>query len=147
MKQQEEDRFDRQVKFLGKAGQDSMEAARVVVVGIGGLGTHVVQQLALLVVRQLFLIDAEQLAFSNLNRYIGARHDDPIPGSLKVDLGERLARSINPELEIKKVPDSLVSVEGFEAIKKADYIFGCLDNEGARLILNEIAAAYSKRYI
>ena len=40
----------------------------------------------------------------------------------------------------------MVSVEAFNAIIRADYVFGCLDCEGARLILNELCAAYVRPY-
>ena len=46
-----------------------------------GLGSQVVQQLALLGVGSLVLVDAEELDETNGNRYVGATHDDPIPGS------------------------------------------------------------------
>jgi hypothetical protein len=147
MNEQEGNRFDRQMRFFGRAGQERIQAAAIVVVGIGGLGTHVVQQLSLLGVKKMSLIDAQEVDKTNQNRYIGLRHDDPIPGTLKVNIGERLAHSIEPAIQIEKIPDSLVSNGAFSAIKSADYVFGCLDNEGARLILTELCAAYAKPYI
>ena len=42
------DRFDRNIRFFGSEGQDRLARSSVAIVGIGGLGTHVVQQLALL---------------------------------------------------------------------------------------------------
>ena len=47
------ERYDRNIRFFGKKGQDRLAAASVAVVGVGGLGTHVVQQLALLGVGRL----------------------------------------------------------------------------------------------
>ncbi len=52
-----------------------------------------------------------------------------------------------PLTEVQKVDDSLVSERGFQAVLSADYVFGCLDSEGARLILNELCAAYAKPYL
>jgi len=140
------DRFDRNIRFFGRTGQERLRSASVAVVGVGGIGTHVVQQLSLLGVGGLALIDPQELDRSNLNRYVGARYDDPIPGTRKVDLGERIARSIGPEIRIVKVFDSLVSHDAFRAIIEADYAFGCVDREGVRLILNELCAAYSRPY-
>ncbi len=141
------DRFDRNIRFFGKEGQSRLKNTYVVVVGIGGLGTHVVQQLILLGVGRLTLIDMEELDNTNLNRYVGARNDDPIPGTKKVEIGSRMVDEINPVIQACKVPEQLTSEESFNAIIQADYVFGCLDNEGARLILNELCAAYSKPYI
>ncbi len=141
------DRFERQEPLLGEEGQAKLAAARVAVVGVGGLGTHVVQQLALLGVGELALIDSEELAKTDRNRYIGARHDDPIPGMPKVDIGERTAKDIDPAIRVVKILESLVSDEAFAAVIAADYVFGCLDSEGARLVLTELTAAYAKPYI
>src|SRR6185437_12668857 len=77
MNKRQENRFDRQLRFFGRAGQKRIQSAKVAVVGVGGLGTHVVQQLSLLGVKKLSLVDAQELDETNLNRYVGARHDDP----------------------------------------------------------------------
>jgi hypothetical protein len=141
------DRLKRNIEFFGEAGQDRLRAAKVAVVGIGGLGTHVVQQLSLLGIGGLSLIDSEELDVTNRNRYVGTWHNDPIPGSRKVDLGARLVRLIDPEIPVETVHDLLVSDAAFNAIKKANFVFGCLDSEGARLVLTELCAAYERSYI
>ena len=138
--------YDRNIRFFGKQGQDRLAAASVAVVGVGGLGTHVVQQLALLGIGRLALIDKGELKESSRNRYIGARHDDPVPGSLKVSIGERLVRGINPQIEVEAIHDQLVSQAAFDLIRGCDYVFGCLDNDAARLVLNELCLAYNKPY-
>ena len=140
------DRYDRNIRFFGQEGQDRLAACSVAVVGVGGLGTHVVQQLALLGIGKLALIDKGELKENSRNRYIGARHDDPVPGSPKVYIGERLAREINHHIEVETVHKQLASQAAFEAVRGCDYVFGCLDNDAARLILNELCLAYSKPY-
>ena len=140
------ERYDRNIRFFGKEGQVRLGAASVAVVGVGGLGTHVVQQLALLGVGRLGLVDKGELKESSRNRYIGARHDDPVPGSPKVFIGERLAREINPHIEVETVHDQLASQAAFEMVKGYDCVFGCLDNDAARLFLNELCLAYGKPY-
>ena len=140
------ERYDRNIRFFAKEGQERLAACSVAVVGVGGLGTHVVQQLALLGVGRLDLVDKGELKKSSRNRYIGARHDDPVPGSPKVFIGERLVREIDPLIEVETIHDQLVSQAAFEAIRGCDYVFGCLDNDAARLVLNELCLAYSKPY-
>lgn len=141
------DRFDRQVRFFGREGQGRLAAARVAVVGVGGLGSHVVQQLALLGVSAIVPIDARELKLSNRNRLVGAREDDPIPGTRKVDIAKRTAKAIDSAIDVDKVFDSFVSERGFDALIGAHYVFGCLDSEGARLVLTELCAAYAKPYV
>ena len=140
------DRYDRNIRFFGQEGQDRLAACSVAVVGVGGLGTHVVQQLALLGIGKLALIDKGELKENSRNRYIGAWHDDPVPGSSKVYIGERLAREINHHIQVETVHNQLASQVAFEAVRGCDYVFGCLDNDAARLILNELCLAYSKPY-
>jgi hypothetical protein len=140
------ERFERQMRVFGEAGQKKLRAASVAIVGVGGLGTHVVQQLALLGVGRLTLMDSEALDITNRNRYIGAWHDDPIPSSRKVDLAERLVKLIDPGVNVDKLDDSFVSEDGFRRITSSQHVFGCLDSEGARLVLNELCAAYARPY-
>ena len=141
------DRFDRQVRFFGQEGQERLTDARVAVVGVGGLGSHVVQQLAFLGVRAIAPIDAKELALTNRNRLVGMSEDDPIPGTRKVDIAERTAKTIDGSIVVDKVFDSFVSKRGFDVLIGADYVFGCLDSEGARLVLTELSAAYAKPYV
>ena len=139
-------RFDRNARFFGQRGQDALAEAVVAVVGVGGLGTHVVQQLALLGVGRLVLIDSEEVDDTNRNRYVGLRQDDPVPGLLKVALGRRLTGEINPEVDVISISDDLRGLPAFDAIIGSDFVFGCLDNDGSRLILNELCLAYAKPY-
>src|SRR2546426_6065803 len=53
------------------------------------------------------------LATTDRNRYVGARHDDPIPGTSKVAIGERTAMDIDPAIRVVKIPASLVSDAAF----------------------------------
>ena len=140
-------RFDRNILFFGKEGQQRLSEASVAVVGVGGLGSHVVQQLALLGVGRLILIDSEELDNTNRNRYIGVRHDDPIPGTPKVAIGKRLSHEINPQIDVLAIAQPLANHLSFQAIiSESNFVFGCLDNDGARLILNELCLAYGKPY-
>lgn len=140
------ERSDRNIRFFGKEGQNRLRAAKVAVVGAGGLGGHVCQQLAYLGVGEIRLIDYEELDVTNLNRYVTAYADDPIPGSKKVDLCERLIKRIDPTIVVRKIHAPLRSAEAFEAIRTANYVFACLDNEGSRLILTELCSAYALPY-
>lgn len=141
------EQFKRQIALFGPEGQDRIAKVRCVIIGIGGLGTHLVQQLALLGVRYFVLIDDEEVSESNRNRYIGLRHSDPVPGFRKVDLGERIAHDIDPTIYVEKIFDSFISNAGFAAIQSADIVFGAVDLEGARLVLNDVCTAYRCSYI
>ncbi len=140
-------RFDRNIRLFGEKGQERLLAARVAIVGVGGLGSPIAQHLALLGVGAITLIEPEELDDTNRNRFIGARHDDPVPGSLKVDLVHRLIKEINPGISVEKIPYPLVSPQAFAAIKNSHWAIGCFDHDGPRHILNELCAAYAIPYI
>ena len=137
-------RFDCSERLFGKEGQDRLRQASVAVIGVGGLGTHVVQQVALLGVGAASLIDHEELSRSNQNRYVGAWYDDRIPGFLKVQLGARLIRLIDPSIIVERVPERFPSQASLKAVRESDFVFGCVDNDGVRFVLNEACLAYEK---
>ena len=141
------DRYHRNILLFGAEGQRKLRSTSVLVAGAGGLGSALIQHLALLGVKRVASVDDEELDETNRNRFIGARHTDPVPGSMKVDLVDRMVREINPEVESIPVPYGLVSEEAFAAVREAGWVFGCFDNDGPRAILNEVCAAYEKPYI
>lgn len=141
------ERYDRNIRLFGEEGQRKLLTTNVLVAGVGGLGSPLVQHLALLGVGGIGLVDDEDLDETNRNRFVGARHDDPVPGSPKVLLSKRLANEIDPTIKITEIPDGLVSEKAFAAVKAVDVVFGCFDEDGPRAILNELCAAYRKNYI
>jgi molybdopterin-synthase adenylyltransferase len=140
-------RFHRQELLFGREGQQKIEATSVAIAGVGGIGTRVIQDLVLLGTRRFVLIEPGELKESSKNRYVGHRHDDPVPGTPKLSIAERIIRAVSPDAGITKVPTLLQSPEAREAIDTVDVVFGCLDNEGARFCLNAICAELGKRMI
>lgn len=141
------ERYDRNILLFGAEGQEKLRQTSIVVVGSGGLGSPFIQHAALLGVKRITSIDDEELDETNRNRFIGARYTDPVPGSPKVTLMDRLIREINPEVESVPLHRGLVSEEAFDAIKKGDWVIGGFDGDGPRSVLNELCAAYKKPYI
>ena len=142
-----DDRFARHMPLFGAEGQEKIRGTRAAVIGVGGIGSHIVQQLAFLGVEDFLLVEPEELDETNRNRFIGSRHDDPVPGTPKLDIAERLVKSVQPAARLQRVSDTLVSDAGYDAVKAADVVFGCFDKEAPRLILTELCSAYSRNYI
>ena len=82
-----------------------------------------------------------------MNRYIGVWHTDPIPGSPKVALARRHIHLIDPEIAVTPIKDDILSAAALKAIEEADYVFGCVDNDGVRFFINEACVAYEKPLI
>lgn len=138
--------YDRQIRLFGSGGQKRIKNTKVAIVGLGGLGSHLVQQLSYLGIVNLTLVDPEALETTNKNRLVGSSHIDP-EGIKKVNIAERLAKSINPNVNVIKICENLKSDNAFNALKAADLIFGSVDNDGARLLLNHLCTAYEIPYI
>ena len=142
-----DDRFDRNELLFGKQGQERLHKTRLLVAGAGGLGSIVITETALLGTNSIAAVDREELSKSNRNRYFGAWHDDPVPGSAKVHLAQRHVALIDPEIEFTPIHDDILSLAFIEALKRADIVIGCVDDDGVRFFLNEACLAYGKTLI
>jgi len=132
---------DRQIRAFGEAGQKRLGRLRAVIVGLGGTGSVVAQQLAYLGINDFLLIDPQLVDGTNLNRVIGATQDDvdKIP---KVDVAARVIRAIRPSARIAKIPQDVLAPGVGLQIVTADYVFCCTDSHGSRHLLNQIAYQY-----
>lgn len=133
-------RFQRQVLLLGRAGQRQLEATRIAVVGLGGLGSVVAQQLGYLGVGSLILVDGDVVDTTNLNRIVGATREDI--GRKKVDVAARTISAASPETEVLALPSTLQEGEAISQVEEADLVIGCVDTDSGRQIMNELALAY-----
>lgn len=141
------DRYHRNELLFGKEGQRKLRTTSAVIIGAGGLGSALAPHLALLGVRKITTVDDEELDTTNRNRFFGARETDPVPGSAKVMIVDRLIRETNSDVESVPILAHLVTAESFNAVRNADWVFGCFDDDGPRSVLNELCAAYAKPYI
>lgn len=141
------DRASRQILAFGVQGQELLSKTSVAIIGLGGLGSQVAQQLAYLGVRDFILVDFDRVQPENLNRIVGARPEDV--GKSKVDVAARMIKSIADKepLKISKYERDLRDIDVLTKLKTCDLIFGCVDRDGPRLILNELALSYMFPYI
>jgi tRNA threonylcarbamoyladenosine dehydratase len=98
-----ERRFGGVSRLYGEQGAINIQDAHVVVVGIGGVGSWVVEALARTAVGKLTLIDLDMIAESNTNRQLPALGDEY--GKAKVDAMAERCRAINPACEVSTIED------------------------------------------
>jgi len=134
--------FQRQIRFLGKVGQRRLRSLSCAIVGLGGTGSLIFEGLLRLGVGKLILIDSDRIEVSNLNRIIQAFWEDVNSKRFKVDIMKRKAGKINPKTKIIALPRSLLTKSAQSLLKGVDVIFGTVDNDLARLVLNQLAAKY-----
>jgi molybdopterin-synthase adenylyltransferase len=133
------DRFDRQVRGLTREGQAVLMALRVGVVGAGGLGSHVVQQLVHLGVGEVVVVDPDRVAVSNLSRLVGATQLDARLRRAKTRVVRRLARRLGSPTRVTEVRGSVVEGPTASRLLDCDIVLGCTDNQWSRTVLNAIA--------
>jgi len=133
-------RFDRQVRVFGAAGQSQLRSLRVGIVGLGGTGSVVLEQLAHLGVSRFLLLDPDVVEQTNLNRLVGATTNDM--GQPKVDVGAALVRRINPSAQVDARRGSALLARTAEELTDVDFMFGCTDTHGSRAVLNQLAYQY-----
>jgi molybdopterin/thiamine biosynthesis adenylyltransferase len=139
-------RFDRQTRALGADGQRRLKSLRVGVVGLGGTGSQIAQLFAHVGCSEAVLVDDDRVERTNLPRLAGAAWWDPIRRRRKTRNARRLFRRVDRNVKIRSF-GSLRSEGALEALIEVDLIIGCVDNDGARLILSELAAAYLVPYL
>lgn len=137
-----DERYSRQILAFGAHGQEKLSRAKVGIVGLGGIGLQVVQNLAYMGVKDWVLIDDDIVEYSNLNRLVGATSQDAKQGLHKAEVAERLILGISPDSRLEKCKTNLRSEKAIDSLTGREYIFGCVDNDSARLILTELTSAF-----
>lgn len=134
------ERFSRQ-SFLGESAEQKIACYRVGIIGLGGGGSHIAQQLAHVGFSAFSLFDPDVVESSNLNRLVGATQVDATKGASKVEVAARLIRGVNPGAKIDKIPSRWQDVP--DRLRACDIVFGCVDSFAERRDL-EIA---TRRYL
>ncbi len=136
--------YNRQIPWFTQAGQRQIERLKVGIVGLGGTGAHAAQQLAYLGFREFVLVDPDIVEKNNLNRLVTATQSDI--GSPKVTVAASLIHKVRPDAKVDTFHSDIREKVTLEALPGIDILFGCVDNDGARLIMNELAVSYHIPY-
>lgn len=139
-------RYSRQEALFGAEGQARLAGTSVAILGLGGLGSHVAQQLAYLGIRSFLLIDGDAVSPSNLNRVMGASERDV--ASPKVEVARAMVETIQPDSQVTTDARRLVGTESQpHDFPDVDAVFGCVDDDTPRLDLVRLCSAYALTYI
>lgn len=129
-----EDQFSRTRLLMGAAAINTLQAARVIVFGVGGVGGYAVEVLARSGVGHIDVVDNDRVHITNLNRQIIATHASI--DRLKVDVIEERIHAINPACHVGKFPLFYLPEEAdaFD-LSAYDYVVDCIDTVTAKLDL------------
>lgn len=127
---------------VGEAGQKKLKAARVLVVGAGGLGSPAAIYLAAAGVGTIGVVDGDVVDVSNLQRQI--LHDTSDVGRLKVDSARDRINAINPEVRVEIHPVRLVASNALEILRDYQVIVDGTDNFPSRYLVNDACVLLDK---
>ncbi len=131
--ERQEDRHDRTRSLLPDQAMDRLAASRVLVAGLGGVGSWAVEALARAGIGQLVLVDFDRITPSNLNRQLYAL--ESTLGQAKCDLAQARIADINPAIRVQAIQKRLEAgaIAGFlEEMGPLDYIVDAIDSLDAK---------------
>lgn len=131
------ERHDRQVRAFGVDGQRALTSLRVGVVGAGGTGSMLIQQLALLGVADFLVVEPDVVEETNLNRLAGATAGDM--GRPKLAVAERVVRAARPEARFAGFAGDVVDDEVARKLTGLDFVFACTDSHASRAVVGQLA--------
>ncbi|MGH6958616.1 MAG: ThiF family adenylyltransferase [Caulobacteraceae bacterium] len=132
------DIFDRNVRAFGAGVQAALGDLRVVIVGCGGTGSAVAEQLVRLGVRRLLLVDADTLSASNVTRVYGSTPRDI--GRPKAEVLRDHLTAIAPDLRCDVLNGMITMEAAARGLLGHDLVFGCTDDNAGRLVLSRLAS-------
>ena len=130
-------RYSRQtiMECIGDKGQKRLSNAKVAVIGAGGLGCFVLNELALAGVGYIRIIEDDNVSLTNLNRQFIYKESD-ISNS-KVKVAVNYLRERNGLVELDGVEERLTEANATELLKNIDIVVDCVDNVETRMIVND----------
>ncbi|MCF7991752.1 MAG: molybdopterin-synthase adenylyltransferase MoeB [Thiohalocapsa sp.] len=129
-------RYSRHIMLpgFGAEGQQRLLEARVLVVGLGGLGSPAAMYLAAAGVGRLLLADFDAVDLSNLQRQL--LHTGARVGRSKVDSAIEALHALNPDVVLEPIKGSLDAARLTELAERVDLILDCSDNFATRFAVN-----------
>jgi molybdopterin-synthase adenylyltransferase len=132
-------RYQRNRQTLSIAQQRTLFGSTVAVIGCGGLGGYLIEQLARLGVGHLVAIDPDRFEEHNLNRQLLSSVAEL--GSAKVEAAVRRVAAINPAVSVRPLQVACRAANGAELLRGVDLVLDGLDNIPARLELAQTCTA------
>lgn len=132
-------RYSRQITLpeIGEEGQLKLQNARVLVIGAGGLGCPVLQNLAAAGVGTIGIVDGDVVDETNLHRQLLYTLKDC--GKSKVEVAKKVILELNPEIKVNVYRDFFGTQNAFEIVSDYQIIVDCTDTLAIRYLINDVA--------
>ncbi|MEG2856263.1 HesA/MoeB/ThiF family protein [Bacteroides sp.] len=140
-------RYDRQILLpeIGEEGQAKLQAAKVLIIGVGGLGSPIALYLAGAGIGTIGLVDDDCVSISNLQRqvlYAEKELDQP-----KAACAAEHLHSLNSEITVNYYPERLSKQNARELIGSYDIVVDGCDNFATRYLISDTCMALNKPYV
>jgi molybdopterin-synthase adenylyltransferase len=133
--------MSRQVAAITEVGQARMAASTVALIGVGGAGSTVADQLAHMGVGRILICEADVVNDVNLSRQTGAGPSNV--GALKGEVAAATIRHANPAVTVVVVPERFPGIRSHVLLREVDVIVSCVDSAAARHEVNK----FSRRFL
>jgi len=138
------ERFSRQ-SFLGRDSEERIARCTVGVAGLGGGGSHIIQQLAHIGFQRYVVYDGDVVEESNLNRLVGARSVDVPAQTPKLHIARMMIYGLQPNASVRGCAGRWQ--DNPEPLRECQIVFGCVDSYQGRHELEVACRRYLMHYI
>ncbi len=140
-------RYDRQMLLpeIGKEGQQKLKESKVLIIGVGGLGSPIALYLAGAGVGTLGLMDDDVVSISNLHRQV--LYTETEVGQPKAEAAARHLAEHNSEITLKPYPFRLTADNATDLIAQYDIVVDGCDNFATRYLIDDTCHALHKPYV
>ncbi len=135
MKFNEQKRYERNIGTLTREENEILKGKKVCIVGCGGLGGHILNQLLRIGVGEITIIDGDHFTDSNLNRQLLSTENNI--GEAKVDVARRYGMRINADVKMTVRQTMLTPDNAFALLKGHDIVMDAVDNIESRIMMEQ----------
>ena len=141
------ERYNRQLILpeIGEEGQTRLQQARVLIVGVGGLGSPIALYLTGAGVGTIGLIDDDVVSESNLQRQV--LYNETEVGLSKAEKAREHLQALNSHVRIEAYPERLTAENAESIISRYDLVLDGCDNFATRYLINDTCVRLGKVYI
>ena len=146
---EERERYSRQMLLagIGEAGQRKLLAAKILIIGAGGLGSPAAMYLAASGIGEIGIVDDDRIDLSNLQRQIAHRTEDV--GTLKADSMAATLAALNPDVRILTYHERIGAdnIAGILGDQDYDFVLDCTDNFPTKFLINDACVRLQKPFV
>ena len=137
--------FSREELLIGKDAIEKLQNSKVVIFGIGGVGSYVVEGLVRAGVGKVVLVDNDNVSISNINRQIIATQETI--GKAKVEVAKERILNINPKCQVETINEFFMPNSKDFFNDSIDYVVDCVDTVTAKIEIIERAQKHNVRLV